>query len=68
MLVFACAATGTLNCQIMEVGKNVACVLDAFNRFFAESVVPKICFIDKDSAIVKVLTEGQLEVVPNLSA
>ena len=65
MLVFACAATGMINCQVMEGGKSTACVLDAFNRFFCESVVPKICYIDKDSAIVKVLSEGQLEIVAN---
>ena len=58
MLVFACAATGMLNCQIMEGGKNAACVLNAFNRFFSEAVVPKVCYIDKDSAIIKVLKEA----------
>ena len=54
MLVFACAATGMLNFQIMEGGKSTACVLDVFNHFFCESVVPKICYIDRDSAIVKI--------------
>ena len=65
MLVFACAATGMINCQMMEGGKNVACVLDAMNRFFNEAVVPRVCYIDKDAAIMKVLTEAQLEVVSN---
>ena len=65
MLVFACIATGMINCQVMEGGKNTACVLDCFNRFFNEAVVPRICYIDKDSAIIKVLTEGQLEIVSN---
>ena len=65
MLVFACAATGMLNCQIMEGGKNTACVLDTFNRFFHEAVVPRVCFIDRDSALVKVLSEAQLEIVSN---
>ena len=65
IVVFACAATGMLNVQTMEGGKSVACVLDVLNRFFCESTVPKICYIDKDSALMKVLTEGQMHVVSN---
>ena len=65
IVVFACAATGVLNVQTMEGGKIVMCVLDVLNRFFCESTVPKICYIDKDSALMKVLTEGQMHVVSN---
>ena len=52
MLVFGCAATGMINCQIMEGGKATSNVLDAMNRFFVEACVPKIMFVDKDSALI----------------
>ena len=65
MLVFGCAATGMINCQIMEGGKATMNVLDCLNRFFNEACVPKIIYIDKDSALIKALTEGELEVVSN---
>ena len=29
------------------------------------SAVPKICYVDKDSAMVKVLTEGQMDILSN---
>ena len=53
MLVIECAATGMINCQVMEGGKKTSNVLDAFNRFFHEMNVPKIFFIDKDGALMK---------------
>ena len=59
MLIFGCAATSTINCQIMEGGKSTDDVLQALNRFFVEACVPKIMFIDKDNALIKLLTEGQ---------
>ena len=62
MIVFGCAATGTINCQIMEGGKDVNCILDVFNRFFAEACVPKICFPDKDKAILQALSEGEVDI------
>ena len=65
MLVFGCAATGTINCQMMEGGKATDNVLDALNRFFSEACVPKIMYIDKDSALVKALSEGELELLSN---
>ena len=34
MVVFACAATGSVNVQAMEGGKSAACILDVLNRFF----------------------------------
>ena len=34
IVVFACAATGTINVQVMEGGKDTGCVLEVFNRFF----------------------------------
>ena len=58
LVVFACAATGMVNVQAMEGGKNVSCVLDVLNRFFCEMTVPKICYVDKDSAMMKALDEG----------
>ena len=63
MVIFACAATGMINCQIMEGGKKTEHVLDVFNRFFHEACVPKICFPDKDGALMKSLAEGQVELL-----
>ena len=63
MLVFGCAATSTINCQIMEGGKSTSNVVDALNRFFVESCVPKVMYIDKDSAFIKALTDGQIELL-----
>ena len=37
----------------MEGGKNTDCVLDAFNRFFAEACVRKICLPDQDGAYLQ---------------
>ena len=62
MLVFGCASTGTVNCQIMEGGKNTGNVLDALNRFFVEACVPKIFYVDKDSALLKAISEAELDV------
>ena len=50
MLIFSCAATSTINCQIMEGGKSTGDVLQALNRFLVEACIPKIMFINKDSA------------------
>ena len=53
MVVFGCAATSTINCQIMEGTKDTNSVLDVLNRLFHEACVPKICFIYKDGAVMK---------------
>ena len=63
MVIFACAATGAINCQIMEGGKATGNAVDVCNRFFSECCVPKMFFIDKDSAFVKALSEGELDVL-----
>ena len=60
LVIFCCAATATVNIQVMVGGKDTACFLDVCNRFFAEACVPKICLPDKDGAILKVLTEGEV--------
>ena len=65
LVVFACVATGMINVQAMEGGKSVACILDVMNRCFNEVAVPKICYVDKDSAIVKVLSDGQIQIMSN---
>ena len=62
ILVFGCAATGTVNCQVMEAGKKTCNVLDAMNRFFHEESVPKIFHIDKDGAFIKALSEAEIDV------
>ena len=63
MLIFGCAATGMINCQMMEGGKDTDCVLDAFNRFFSEVCVPKVCLPDKDGAVMKALAEGEVDII-----
>ena len=61
MVVFGCAATATINIQVMEGGKDTDCFLDAFNRFFSEACVPKVFFPDKDGALLKLLAEGEVD-------
>lgn len=63
LVIFCCAATATCNIQCMVGGKDVACFLDVFNRFFAEACVPKMFLPDKDSAILKVLGEAEVDLV-----
>ena len=65
MLVFGCASTGMVNCQVMEGGKSTACVIDAMNRFFSETCVPKIFHIDKDGALMKAVLEGEINILSN---
>ena len=60
MLVMACAATGTVNCQVIEK-KDTEFVLDGLNRFFNEVCVPKICYPDQDGALMKALREGEID-------
>ena len=62
MVVFACAATGMINCQIMEGGKKTGHFLDVFNRFIHECCVPKICLPDQDGAMMKALLEGEVDI------
>ena len=54
-----------LNVQVMEEVKGSHCVVYVLNRLFCEVDVPKICYIDKDSAMMKVLSEGQVQVMSN---
>ena len=66
MLVFCCAATGMVNCQIVEGGKSTGNYLEAFNRFFFECAVPKVFFPDRDGALIKCLEEGEVDIIsPN---
>ena len=60
ILVMGCAVTGTVNCQIIE-RKDTGAVLDGLNRFFHEVCVPKICYPDKDGALMKALHDGQVD-------
>ena len=62
MLVMGCAATGTINCQIIEQ-RNTGSVLDGLNRFFCETTVPKICYPDMDGALMKALREGEISLI-----
>ena len=62
MLVMACAVTGAVNCQIIEK-RDTGAVLDGLNRFFHEVCVPKVCYPDKDGAIMKALREGEIDIL-----
>lgn len=54
-----------LNVQVMEKGKCSHCVVNVLNRLFCEVDAPKIFYIDKDSAMMKVLSEDQVQVMSN---
>ena len=62
MLVFACAATGTVNVQVIE-GKDAGFCLDGMNRFFMETAVPKIMYADEEGGLVKGLREAEVDLV-----
>ena len=62
VMVFACAATGTVSTQIIE-GRDVESMLCGFNRFFVECCVPKMVFCDKEGGIMKALNEGELDIM-----
>ena len=62
MMVFACCATGTVNCQIIE-GRKTGYCLDGFNRLFSEIAVPKICYPDLEGGLIKALSEGEVDMV-----
>ena len=59
MMVFACCATGTVNCQIIEGRKTGHC-LDGFNRFFCESAVPKFVYTDEEGGLMRSLEQGEI--------
>ena len=60
MMVFACCATGTVNCQIIEGRKTGHC-LDGFNRFFCESSVPKFVYTDEEGGLMRSLEQGEID-------
>ena len=62
VLVMGCAVTATINCQIIEK-KDTGAVLDGLNRFFHEVCVPKICYPDKDGALMKALQDGEIDIL-----
>ena len=62
MLVMACAVTGAVNCQVIEK-RDTGAVLDGLNRFFHEVCVPKVCYPDKDGAIMKALRDGEIDIL-----
>ena len=62
VMVLACCATGTVNCQVIE-GKDTGYCLDGFNRFFCETTVPKIIFTDEEGGLVKALKEARVDIV-----
>merc|ERR1719233_2627379 len=60
IMVFVCAATGTVNCQVIE-GKSAGYCMDGFNRFFCETTVPKIVYTDAEGGLLKALKEGEVD-------
>ena len=62
MLVLGCAGTDTINCQNIEKN-NTGTILDGLSRFFNEVCVPKICYPDKDGAIMKSLEQGDISIL-----
>ena len=52
-----------VNIQAIEGGKDTGSFLCGFNRFFNECSVPKICFPDKDSALLKILSQGEIDLI-----
>ena len=62
ILVFACCATGTVNCQVIE-GKDAGFCMDGMNRFFMETTVPKIMYSDEEGGLVKALENGRVDMV-----
>ena len=51
-MVFVCAATSTVNCQVIE-GKSAEYCMDGPDRFFCEAGVPKIVYTGVREAYVK---------------
>ena len=61
-MVFACCATGTVNCQVIE-GKSADFCMDGFNRFFDETSVPQIIYCDEEGGLVKALKYGKVDLM-----
>ena len=61
-MVLACCSTGTVNVQLME-GKDTQSCIEAFNRFFCETAVPKIILTDAEGGLLKSLKEGLIDLV-----
>ena len=62
MMVCACAATGTVNCQVIE-GRKTGFCLDGLNRFFSETAVPKIIYTDEEGGLLRGLAHGEVDLV-----
>merc|ERR1711867_7202 len=62
MMVCAYAATGTVNCQIIE-GRKTGFCLDGFTRFFCETAVPKIIYTDEEGGLTRSLAHGEIDLV-----
>ena len=62
ILVFACCATGAVNCQVIE-GRDTGYCMDGMNRFFMETTVPKIIFTDEEGGLVKALINGRVDLM-----
>ena len=56
-----CVVTGAVNLQVIEK-KDTGAVLDGLNRFFNEGCIPKICFPDRDGALMRALSKGEISI------
>lgn len=54
-----------LNVQATEEGKCSHWLVNVLNRLFCEVDAPKIFYIDRYSAMMKVLSEDQVQVISN---
>ena len=62
IMIFACAATGTVNLQVIEK-KDTDAILTGLNRFFVDCTVPKIMYPDKEGSLMAALQEGEINLV-----
>ena len=70
IMIFACAATGTVNLQVIEK-KDTDAILTGLNRFFVDCTVPKMMYPDKEGSLMAAMQEGEINLVDlqgNLSA
>ena len=62
IMIFACAATGTVNLQVIEK-KDTDSILTGFNRFFVDCCVPKVVYPDKEGSLMAALNEGEISIM-----
>jgi hypothetical protein len=61
-MVFCCVLTKAVNIQVVE-GHSANCLADGLTRLSCETGTPARLLIDRDSAFMQVLREGEIEIV-----